>query len=117
MAREVIETFVDDLDGSADDVATVQFAFRGTAYEIDLSRKNTEELEDVLQPYITAGRRQRASLAQSSSRAAKAAGTVKRAHSSEYLQDVRDWARARGYQVADRGRISSKLMAEYEAAS
>lgn len=117
MAREVIEQFVDDLDGSDKEVSTVKFALDGRAYEIDLSADNAEDFRNLFTPYINAGRKERASLTQASSRAAKAAGGVQRAHSSEYLQDVRDWARARGYQVADRGRISSKLLSEYEAAS
>lgn len=53
MAQKV--TFVDDMDGS-EGAETVSFAFKGKAYEIDLSSKNVDKLMKALQPFIDAGR-------------------------------------------------------------
>ncbi|QDF18047.1 Lsr2-like DNA bridging protein [Microbacterium phage Belthelas] len=58
MARRTIELLTDDLDGSdGDGVATVTFALQGTTWEIDLSPENFAQLDQVLQPYMDAGRR------------------------------------------------------------
>jgi hypothetical protein len=35
--------------------------------------------------------------------------------SANDLATIREWARAKGYQVADRGRISANIMDEYDA--
>jgi hypothetical protein len=45
----VTRTFlVDDLNGSTEDVATIQFNLDGTSYKIDLSATNQERLRDKL---------------------------------------------------------------------
>ncbi len=49
------QTRIDDTDGSPD-AKVITFAFRGKAYEIDLSDKNTERLQKALQPFIDKAR-------------------------------------------------------------
>jgi hypothetical protein len=36
---------------------TVQFTYEGKAYEIDLNKRNAKKFDDLLKPWITAGRR------------------------------------------------------------
>jgi hypothetical protein len=96
----------DDLDGSSAD-ETVGFALDGRAYEIDLSSSNARRLRDALALYVAHGRK--AGVIRSSARrrsGTSGAGTV----------DVRDWARSNGYAVNDRGRISTEVLAAYQAA-
>src|SRR6185295_20407740 len=56
MARQVITTLIDDLDGKKAD-RTVEFSLDGTAYTIDLSEANAGKLRKALDPYISAGTR------------------------------------------------------------
>lgn len=47
---KVTKTLVDDLDG-AEASETVRFTIGGKSYEIDLSAKNAEQLDTLLEPY------------------------------------------------------------------
>ena len=46
---------VDDLDGSEDEVSTVEFGLDGADYEIDLSPSNADRLREKLARYVDAG--------------------------------------------------------------
>lgn len=97
----------DDLDGSPD-AETMTFGLDGVTYEIDLSAKNRARLERDVAPYIEAGRR--ISRGRNRSSLGRPAGPrVDRAA-------VRAWAKENGFHVSERGRISSDLMSQYEAA-
>jgi hypothetical protein len=106
VAQRTEIVFTDDLNGGPAD-GTVRFGFDGTSYEIDLSRKNTDKLARALQPYITAGRRVTAA------RAPRRATTPAARHDQSA---VREWARAQGLKVSDRGRIPADITARYDAA-
>ena len=56
MARQVITTLIDDLDGKKAD-RTVEFSLDGTSYTIDLSEANAGKLRKALDPFINAGTR------------------------------------------------------------
>jgi hypothetical protein len=106
MAKNVSVVITDDIDGSSG-ARTVGFGFDGVSYEIDLAAANRTKLESALGPFIAAGRRTRASSRRAASR--PAAPVVDRAA-------VRAWAREAGLNVSERGRISSEVMSQYEAA-
>ena len=55
MASRTITTLTDDIDGGDAD-ETVTFSFKGTQYEIDLSKKNVDKMVKALQPYTSAAR-------------------------------------------------------------
>jgi hypothetical protein len=57
MAKRVMTTLVDDLDGSSPADETVRFAIDGTNYEIDLMAVHAAELRSALNLYIGAARR------------------------------------------------------------
>lgn len=113
---------IDDLDGAViepGDGGTVTFAFDGRGYEIDLSNANRTALHDALKPYIDAGRgtaARPASLPEAPRRRARRNGPVTTTSASE-LAEIRDWARANGHQVGDRGRISAEIREAYTAAN
>ena len=97
----------DDLDGSPD-AETVMFGLDGVTYEIDLSADNKARLERDFAPYVEAGRRMSRSRNRSSQ--VRAAGPrIDRAA-------VRAWAKENGLPVSERGRISTDLLSQYEAA-
>jgi len=111
MAQRVNIVLEDDLDGSDAD-ETVSFALDGTTYEIDLSAPNAAKLRDSLAPYI--GHARRASGRRAAPRAATRSNG--RAGGKRDLGDVREWARANGHKVSDRGRISAEVQAAYDKA-
>lgn len=55
MAQSTIVYLTDDLDGSEAE-ETIKFALDGTAYEIDLNKKNAAALRRALKNYVEAGR-------------------------------------------------------------
>lgn len=109
MASKTLIILEDDLDGGQAD-ETVSFSLDGVSYEIDLSSSNATKLRDSLGTYVPAARRigGRASRARSS--AAKAAP------GSGSTAEIREWARAKGLEVSERGRIPGTIADQYNAA-
>ena len=108
MAQKIQVVLEDDLDGGSAD-ETVVFGLDGTNYEIDLNKKNAAKLRDALAPWVAAGRRT------GGSRGGARRGRGRSSRSSQ-AGDVRTWARANGYEVSERGRISAEIQAAYSAA-
>jgi hypothetical protein len=110
MAQKIQTFFVDDLDGSEAE-GTIPFGLDGTHYEIDLSTTHAKELRTALAPYIDAGR--------------KATGPARRAgHNGRKTPangisnaEMRAWAKARGLEVSERGRIAASIITQYQAAA
>ena len=102
-------TYIDDIDGSADNVRTVRIAVDGQQVEVDLSSSNVDKLTALLEPYLNAGRK-----VSDSSRRRRAPSSTSSAKGSDN-QAIRDWAQANGYQVSTRGRIKKEIVDAYEA--
>ncbi|MDO5635482.1 MAG: Lsr2 family protein [Micrococcus sp.] len=100
--------FVSDLSGLdlGAEGQTVTFGFMGVQYEIDLSPSEAEEFHTVMDRYISNGRRVGGRRTSGSASSRK-----------EDLTKMREWARANGYQVADRGRISREIRDAYANAN
>jgi hypothetical protein len=112
MAQKVLVEILDDIDGSPA-TQTVPFGLDGVSYEIDLSEDNAADLRDELSRYIAAGRKiggrkVRVTTGQSTA----ATSTTDR----ERSRTIRAWANDNGYQISDRGRISSEIVTAYEQA-
>lgn len=106
-AMAIKTVLVDDIDGSnlpAGSKSTT-FALDGVSYEIDLGPANAAQLSDALAPYIAAARRTGSPRATSRSTATDPAR----------LAAIREWARANGHTVSDRGRIAGSIVAAYDA--
>ncbi len=113
MAQKVTTHLVDDLTGDTIESGagrTVQFAFDGSSYEIDLTEENADKLRDALSDYIAAARKV-------SGRATRSAGPAKGRSNPDDLAKIRVWAMANGHQVAARGRISQEVRDAYDAAN
>lgn len=110
MAKQTVTKLVDDLDGHVAD-RTVVFGWDGSNYEIDLSKKNITALEKVLKPYVSAARTVR-SAGTSRRRPATRATTSRKRND---LTSIRDWARANGRDVSDRGRIAREVIEAFES--
>jgi hypothetical protein len=113
MATETITRLVDDLEGS-EAQRTVTFAWDGRTYEVDLSKKNLAAFEKAMKPYLAAARSTRTTIARSSGRGRPAAAGSWAARCD--LQAIREWARANGHEVSDRGCVSASVIEAYEAA-
>jgi hypothetical protein len=107
MSKSVSVIVTDDIDGS-EDAETVSFGLNGVTYEVDLGKKNRARLEKALAPFIEAGRRV--------PRGGRRRGASRSGGPSADRADVRAWARTAGLKVSQRGRISSDIMRQYEAA-
>ncbi len=107
MAQRVHVILEDDLDGSSAD-ETVTFGLDGTTYEIDLSTKNAEKLRESLAAYVGVARRANRGRSTRRSTRSRSGGTS--------ASDVREWARANGFAVSDRGRVSAEVRSAYDAA-
>ena len=110
MARrtETIVTIIDDLDGTEIEEGnseSVKFALDGSAYEIDLSKENATALRDALEPYVKAAR----------PAVAQRGGGGQSRNTKDELAAARQWLRANGHQVSDRGRIAGNLMDLYRS--
>ena len=102
MAQKVSVTLVDDLDGT-EAHETVTFGLDGSVYEIDLNKANAETLRESVHVWVSAARK----VSTSGKRKGKqATGT----------RAVREWARANGYEVSNRGVVSAEVQAAYNAA-
>jgi nucleoid-associated protein Lsr2 len=109
VASRTITTLTDDIDGGNAD-ETVTFSFKGTQYEIDLSKKNLDKMVKALQPYTSAARR-------SGGRRSGTGRTTSSGADRDQLARIRVWARANGHEVSDRGRISTAVQEAYHAAN
>jgi len=105
MAKTIVTQYTDDIDGSKAQ-GTIQFSYNGSAYEIDLSAKNTKAFEKALSPYISAARKVR--------RSATAGARRDRRTQATDLAEIRAWANTNGYQVADRGRIPTVVVEAFQ---
>lgn len=108
MAQRVQVMLIDDVDKS-EGAETVTFGLDGVTYEIDLSAKNAAALRDALAPWVGHGRRV-------SGRSGGASRSRKAAAAGNDTAAVREWARANGHQVSERGRLSSTVLEAYAAA-
>src|SRR5262245_41543627 len=106
MATKVTVELEDDLDGGPADEA-VRLELGGSAYEIDLNKKNAARLRKLLAPFIEHARK---------------AGTdprrraVRSASSRVKSAEVRAWANDQGILLNARSRIPTSIVARYEAA-
>lgn len=107
MAQKVRVLLIDDIDGS-DAEETVTFALDGVTYEIDLNTKNAAKLRDAFAPWVGAARRS------GGRKIAGRRGTARSGPSES--QKIREWAKANGYQISDRGRVSAEIREAYAKA-
>lgn len=115
MVQRVITQLISDLSG--DEVVegkgeTIEFAYRGTSYTIDLTGKEAAGFDRAMAMYIdhatkVGGERKKPS----------APSNGNQARSRGELQNIRAWARNNGYEVSDRGRIKADVVAAYHSAN
>jgi hypothetical protein len=118
ITQVVVTCDLEDGEVSASD--SVSFSYGGKTYTLDLCRKHLDEVKGALEGFASAGHsasrgargRRRATPAGRASRAARPAATPR----GESQAEIREWARAQGYAVGDRGRIPGEVRTAYESA-
>ena len=111
MATKHIAQLIDDLDGTVIDNGEgkqITFSVDGRAYEIDLSDSNADKFYKALTPYVDAARSVK-------SGTSPRGGQSVRSKSDIDLGAVREWARANGHTVSDRGRVPSTIVEAYKS--
>ena len=109
MAQKVTVLLVCDVcDGGKPGSETIGFGVDGSSYEIDLCDKHAKGLRDAVAVYVGAARR--ATTGRGRGRRSSGGGDRQR------TQEIRAWARKKGIKVSERGRLSSDIVAQYEAA-
>jgi hypothetical protein len=139
MAERMVRQLIDDIDGTEIENGSgerVVFALRGATYQIDLSSRNVEKLDKALKPFIDAavrvrrgagheGKATRRARTPKQNAAAKATRKTARARTKTSRTRalkvqpaaIREWARRNGYEMSERGRISSEIVEAFKAAT
>lgn len=120
MAERIIERLIDDLDHTeiADGKGgSVEFAFRGTEYCIDLRDANIAKFEKALAPFIGAASTISVPRASASS-TRRQRGTSGHEHTGAAdTATIRAWATENGHPVNTRGRVPASVVSAYESAN
>ncbi|MFF3699178.1 Lsr2 family protein [Streptomyces sp. NPDC002221] len=108
MAQKIVTIYTDDLTGEeSTEAATHQIIIDGVAYEIDLAPDSYDKLLEAVNPFLQAGRRIR--------RGAKAA-PARQTGGSNDTAAIRAWAKEKGYDINDRGRVPAEIREAYNKA-
>jgi hypothetical protein len=106
MAKRVITTLEDDLDGSEAN-ETIIFSIDGAEYEIDLNEAHANELREAMNKYTSVARKS-VGRAKQARRASTGNG-----NGSTDTKAVRAWAIENGIPISSRGRIQADVVERY----
>lgn len=109
MAQRTVVVMTDDLTGG-EATQTVHFSLDSSDYVIDLNDKNAAGLRADFDKYVEVAR-----LYKPATSGSRGRGKAKAAEPDTAA--VREWARDNGFEVSDRGRVSSKIRDAYLAAN
>jgi hypothetical protein len=113
VAQKVQTLFVDDIDGSAAE-GTIRFGLDGTDYEIDLNTEHAQAFRvgGPPRPHYWGGPPGPPPTARRPAR-----GGRKASANGVNTTEVREWAKAQGMDVKDRGRVPAELVVKFKAAT
>lgn len=115
MAQRTTVTLIDDLDGS-EAVDTVEFAYKGKTYTLDLNEENLAGFDEAMAPYL-AGASEAGAVKAPRSRATSVPKPRASSNGGDVdPKSVRAWAEANGITVSPRGRLKADLVAKFKEA-
>jgi hypothetical protein len=118
MARKIQVLLTCDFDDDdAPAVETVVYTYDGVTYAFEACQAHLDEFAATMDGFVTHSRREAAGGRSRNGAPAAAAARPVRAAAREDLSSIREWARGKGFQVSDRGRIPAEIRHAYEAAS
>jgi hypothetical protein len=108
--RQIIETVTCDVCGqTTDDPTNVTLGWGREQWELDLCPTHNAELSQQFDQWTANARRTGSSSSGRSGRASNGSGGN--------VTAIREWAKANGYKVGDKGRIAADVRAAYAAAN
>jgi hypothetical protein len=116
MARQTVTRLVDDLDGGVAH-ETVAFSLDGQQFEIDLSNKNAKKLRNELAPFVEHGNRVSTRVARAGRTPAARTPAARTLAGRDQNRAIREWAQAKGYDIAPRGRIKQDIVEAFHQRS
>lgn len=119
--KTIITCDLHDGDDGTQDVEEISFSLDGQAYELDACAEHAAEMREDFARYVGAARKAErgsgggggARRARGSSRTAPSSGG---SADRDEVQAMREWGRANGFKVSERGRLSAALVEAYRAA-
>jgi hypothetical protein len=115
VAQKVVTLLTDDITGKEipeGEGQTLDFAFQGYTYTIDLDAKNAKKFQDTMTFYIDHARR----TGKSNVLPLRRSSESRRSAADVDPSEVRAWAEANGYEVSPRGRIKTEIVEAYKTA-
>ncbi|MDQ1287225.1 MAG: hypothetical protein QG622_790 [Actinomycetota bacterium] len=115
MAQKVVTLLTDDITGKEipeGEGETIDFAFQGYTYSIDLDTKNSRKFHEAMSSYIEHARR----TGKVNVVPLRRSGDARRSASDVDPAQVRAWAEENGYDVSPRGRIKAEIVEAFKAA-
>ncbi|AJR30345.1 histone-like nucleoid-structuring protein Lsr2 [Mycolicibacterium fortuitum] len=112
MGKRISVEMFDDLEPELAADVTIEFAFEGVGYQIDLSSKNADRFRKELAPWIQAA-------TATSGREVRPDAKPRTPSGQAGLPrtEIRAWARANGYPVSDRGNVSAAVVRAWKSAT
>lgn len=98
------------------DGESIRFSIDGQNRVIDLSRQNAEKLRKAIQPFLAASRPFESTRDKTAAARGRVSGRVTSMDEEKERALIREWAKANGKRVSDRGRISADVVEEYQKA-
>ena len=122
IVRAVCDRCIAEGNQGVESTEEVTFSYDGFSYTLDLCGRHAEDFHNTLQALIAASTDR--SPVGSTRRARNASGADGVAgerppsarRDKEQLGAIREWARANGHKVSDRGRIPGEIEAAFQAA-
>lgn len=117
MARKiVVQVSCDRCGREVDGENPIELAYGGVSYRTDLCADHAAELAEALDPFLSVAER-----VEARRRGAGRPSADGRGQRSPVRRDpmqvaaIREWARANGYEISDRGRIPREVEEAYNA--
>jgi hypothetical protein len=108
MVQRIVETLVDDFDSTQLADVTRWLALDGRLVRLDLTAANSARLDAAVAEFLAAGSAERPGSATRPLRTTPVARDGR-------TMTIREWARANGYPVSDRGPIPPNVLQGYAA--
>ena len=110
MATKTTTVLIDDLDGKSipEGTPTINFAYKGVSYSIDLTPANSEKFDAALAPFIAKARK--------GGRGTGAKSGTSTPSDPARLAAIREWAAKNGIEVNPVGRIPKATVEAFHAA-
>lgn len=106
MAKVTTTSLVDDLDGSTENVESLQFLANGKVYEIELSAENRAPYEELIEKFLSV----------KPEVVGKADAGKSSSTGSVDTKAIRAWATETGIEVNPRGRLNKSVIDAYNKA-